>query len=99
MDSDEQKITHADRFYLLHTTCVKYVEQDKEFMLVVFVFVFFFNLDSHFQKKLLYLLQWKPFKNDKKSFYFILKALFFLKIFKVLYWLFGHVEKTDWSEI
>ena len=41
-----------------------------------------------------YLLQWKPFKNDENSFYFILKALFVLKIFKFLSWHFGHVEET-----
>ena len=34
-----------------------------------------------------------PFKNDKNA-YFTLKALFVLKIFKFLSWLFGHVEKT-----
>ena len=30
----------------------------------------------------------------KNAFYFTLKALFIDKIFKFLYWLFGHVEKT-----
>ena len=34
----------------------------------------------------------------KNAFYFILKALFFLKIFKFLSWLSGHVEETDWLE-
>ena len=29
----------------------------------------------------------------KNAFYFILKALFVLKIFKLLSWLFGHVKK------
>ena len=29
----------------------------------------------------------------KNDFYFILKAFFVLKIFKLLSWLFGHVEK------
>ena len=37
-----------------------------------------------FQKKLFYLLQWKPFKNDEKCVLFKLKALFVLKIFKFL---------------
>ena len=32
----------------------------------------------------------------KNAFYFILKALFILKLFKFLSWLFGHVEKTAW---
>ena len=32
----------------------------------------------------------------KVLFYFIVKALFVLKVFKFLSWLFGHVEKTAW---
>ena len=35
-----------------------------------------------------------PLKMMKNTFYVILKALFVLKIFKFLSWLFGHVEKT-----
>ena len=35
-----------------------------------------------------------PLKLIKNAFYFILKALFVLKIFKFLSRLFGHVEKT-----
>ena len=34
----------------------------------------------------------------KNAFYFILKALFVLKIFKFLSQLFGHAEKTTWLE-
>ena len=34
----------------------------------------------------------------KNVFYFILKALFVLKIFKFLSWTFGHLEKTAWLE-
>ena len=34
----------------------------------------------------------------KNVFHFILKALFVLKIFKFLSWLFGHAEKTTWLE-
>ena len=41
-----------------------------------------------------YLLHWKPFKN---AFYFILKAFFVLKIFKILS-RFGHAEKMAWFE-
>ena len=40
-----------------------------------------------------------PLKMVKNAFYFILKALFILKIFKFLPWLFGHIEKTAWLEI
>ena len=35
-----------------------------------------------------------PLKLIKNAFYFILKAIFVLKIFKFLSWLFGHAEKT-----
>ena len=34
----------------------------------------------------------------KNAFYFIWKALFLLKIFKFLSWLYGHVEQTAWLE-
>ena len=34
----------------------------------------------------------------KNAFYFILKAVFVLKIFKFLSSLFGHIEKTAWLE-
>ena len=39
-----------------------------------------------------------PLKMIKNAFYFILKALFVLKIFNFLLWLFGHAEKTAWLE-
>ena len=39
-----------------------------------------------------------PLRMIKNAFYFILKALFFLKIFKFLSWHFGHVEKTTWLD-
>ena len=39
-----------------------------------------------------------PLKTMKNTFYFILKALFVLKIFKILAWLLGHVGKTAWLE-
>ena len=35
-----------------------------------------------------------PLKMMKNAFYFILKALSVLKVFKFLSWLFGHAEKT-----
>ena len=39
-----------------------------------------------------------PLKMMKTAFYFTLKALFLFKIFKLLSWLFGHVEKRlDWG--
>ena len=39
-----------------------------------------------------------PFKIMKNAFYFILKALLVLKIFKFLSRLFGHVGKMAWLE-
>ena len=49
------------------------------------------------KKNLFYFLQWKPWwKMMKNVFYFILKALFVLKIFKFLSGLFSHKEKTAW---
>ena len=39
-----------------------------------------------------------PSKAMKNAFYFILKALLVLKIFKFLSWFFGHVVKTAWLE-
>ena len=40
-----------------------------------------------------------PLKVMKNAFYFILKALFVLKIFKCLSRIFGHVGKKAWLEI
>ena len=39
-----------------------------------------------------------PSKMMKNAFYFILKALFVLKIFKFLSWIFVHLDKTAWLE-
>ena len=50
---------------------------------------------SPFKQNFLYLLQWKPSKNDEKCFLF---HLFVLKIVKFLSWLIGYVEKTAWVE-
>ena len=43
-------------------------------------------------KKIIYFND-SPLKMMKNAFYFILKALFGLKIYKFFSWLFGHVEK------
>ena len=52
-----------------------------------------FKSDSHLPKKIICFIE-SLLKMMKYAFYFILKALFFLKIFKFLSRLFGHVEKT-----
>ena len=54
--------------------------------------------DSHFQKYLRYLFQWKAFKNYKKMLLILPWKLFSFKIFKFLSWLFANVEKTAWLE-
>ena len=53
---------------------------------------------SHFPKKCFICLNDSPSKMMKNVFYFNLKALFVLKIFKLLSWLFAHGEKTAWLE-
>ena len=55
-----------------------------------------FDLKSgcHLPEKIFYLLQWKMMKNA----YFILKALFIIRICTFLSWLFDHVEKNAWLE-
>ena len=53
----------------------------------------------HLPKKILFICFNKsPLKMMKNAFYFIVKARFFLEIFKFLSWLFRHVEKTTWLE-
>ena len=58
----------------------------------------FLKLGSYLPKKLVVLLQWKPFKNDQNWFYFLLKAFFTLKIFKFLPRLFWSCKEMDWRE-
>ena len=51
--------------------------------------------DSHLPKRFFIIcFTDSPSKLMKNAFYFILKVLFVLKIFKLLSWLFGHVEKS-----
>ena len=55
--------------------------------------------DSHLPKRNCFIsFNEKPLKMMKNPFYFILKALFVLKIFNLLSWLFGHVVKMAWLE-
>ena len=49
---------------------------------------------SPFEKNFFICLNDSPSKMMKKDFYFILKALFVLKVFKFLFSLFGHVVDT-----
>ena len=56
------------------------------------------NSDSHLPKKFVICLIENRLKMMKNAFYFILKVLFFLKIFKSLSWLFFFFFKTAWLE-
>ena len=55
--------------------------------------------NSHLPKILFFCIVNSPSKIMKNAFYFTLKALFVLKIFEFLSWLFGHVGKSAWLEI
>ena len=56
--------------------------------------------DSHLPKKFCVICLIESYlKVMKNAFYFILKALFALKIFKFLSRLFGHAVNTAWLEI
>ena len=51
--------------------------------------------DFHLPKKVLFIcFNESPLKMMKNAFYFILKALFVLKILNFLSWHFGHIEET-----
>ena len=55
--------------------------------------------ESHILKKIsVTCFHENPLKIMKNAFYFMLKALFVLKVFKFLSWHFGHVGKTAWLE-
>ena len=58
------------------------------------IFLFNVGLSPSKKKKFMTSFNDSPSKMMKNDFYFILKALSALKIFKFLSWLFGHVEKT-----
>ena len=60
----------------------------------------FLKSDSHLSKNNCFIyFNESPLQMFKNAFYFILKALFALKIFKFLYWLLAHFQKTTWLEI
>ena len=53
----------------------------------------FLKWDPHLLKKIIICFNDSPSKMMRNAFYFILKALFALKVFKFLSRVFGHVEK------
>ena len=54
--------------------------------------------DSHLPSFCFICLNDSPSKMMKNALYFVLKALFVLKIFRFLTWLFGNVEETNGLE-
>ena len=57
----------------------------------------YLKADSHFPKKVYFIsFSESSLKRTKNAFYSIWKALFVLKIFKFLSWLFAHIVKTAW---
>ena len=65
---------------------------------MMFFIKFKVGLSPSKKKKIFICFNESPLKIMKKAFYFVLKALFILKIFKLLSWLSGHVEKIAWLE-
>ena len=55
------------------------------------------KVDSQLPKNILWFNE-SSLQVVKNTFYFILKALLDLKIFKFLSWLFRHIEKMRWLE-
>ena len=84
-------------FYYQFFWC-KFLSFSRDNEIIIPAFISFKDGLSPCKKNLHYLLHWKPFKNDGKCFSFHSKAIFVLKIFKFLSWLFGHVRKTAWLE-
>ena len=61
-------------------------------------YFFLIKSDSHLPKKTVICFNESSLKRKKSAFYFILEALFVLKIFMFASWVFGHVEETAWVE-
>ena len=74
------------------------MNQSKTFCPALYHWVSCGKFNSHLQNFFLICFNDSSSKMIKNAFYFILKALFFLKIFKFLSWIFGHVEKRAWLE-
>ena len=85
-------------------TCVVHIDANKIKVMGNFcdrlwtLFISVLKWDSHLPKKIIICFNDSPSKIMKNAFYFILKAIFVLKIFKFLSWLFGHAEKAAWLE-
>ena len=90
--SDLKKLTKC-RHYIIDT------DNNEHWWTLIFTMItWLLKLDSHLPKKVFICFSDSPSKMMKNAFYFILKVLFILKIFKFLSSLSGHVEKTAWLE-
>ena len=83
--------------FIHQTMCISKIIFTKQVLQQRHFFIDLLKSDSHLQKNLPHLLQWKPFKMMKNDFCFILRVLSVLKIFRFLSWLFGHIQKTTFS--
>ena len=65
-----------------------------------FYYSHYFRLksDSQLPKKSFYCINESALKMMKNAFYFVIKALFVLKIITSLSWFFGQVGKTTWLD-
>ena len=78
------KCTYKFETFLILTSFLKVRLSPSKIYIYIYIYIYIcFNISSS--------------KMMKNAFYFISKALFVLKIFKLLPPLFGHVEKTAWS--
>ena len=105
-----RKYCHSTTIVLLSANPAFY-QVNHYFKITVIVFIYLINFVrmftlkvlrfglSPFQKNCVLCVIESPLKRIKNAFYFILKALFILKIFEFLSRLFGHLEKTAWLEL
>ena len=61
--------------YIIHIYVICFI------IYLLYIYMYIICRTLTFQKKLCYLLDWKPFKNDEKCFLFHLKSMFFFTAF------------------
>ena len=104
----KKKSVHKTQCYINHTSNLNQKENNISASSVRSVFqshgfwwTFFvvYKIGLSLSKKSCFIyFNGSPFKFMKNTFYFILKTLFILKMFKSLYWLFCYVVKAPWLE-
>ena len=84
----------------LKTSSISFCLESTKIQLAIIYHSFLFKIGLSASKKhFLICFNDSPSTMMKNGFYFILKALFVLKIFKFMSWLICHVEKRTWLEI